>query len=138
MIRAVLDTNILVSNLLSSGPARSIVGVVGTRFHLVLSAAILLEVEDVLKRPRIATRIALTDAERVGYVNALLAISDEIVPGLVVVPDFDPDPKDTHLLACAIESHADYLVTGDASVLNLGSYHATKIITPRAFLDLIA
>jgi predicted nucleic acid-binding protein len=45
------------------------------------------------------------------------------------------DPNDAYLLAMAVASDADYLVTGDrrAGLLGLGSMGRTRIVRPTVF-----
>ena len=47
------------------------------------------------------------------------------------------DPDDDHVLACALESESDFIVTGDKDLLQLGSFEGKPILTPRQFLDLL-
>jgi len=63
------------------------------------------------------------------------ALRIEPMERLDVVPG---DPSDNRFLECAVEGRADYLVSGDAHLLNLGEFRGVKIITPRAFLDRLA
>ena len=45
------------------------------------------------------------------------------------------DPKDDMLLECCIEAKADFLVTGDADLLNIAELPFNlRIVTPRKFL----
>ncbi|MDO8460868.1 MAG: putative toxin-antitoxin system toxin component, PIN family, partial [bacterium] len=44
------------------------------------------------------------------------------------------DPTDNFLLEIAAESQADYLISEDKFVLELGHYQKTKIISPKNFL----
>jgi uncharacterized protein len=44
-------------------------------------------------------------------------------------PDICRDPKDNFLLALSDKGKADYLVTGENDLLNIGEYKKTKIIT---------
>jgi uncharacterized protein len=46
------------------------------------------------------------------------------------------DPKDDFILECATLGNADLIVTGDKDLLALKSYRATRILTPRQYLDL--
>jgi putative PIN family toxin of toxin-antitoxin system len=48
------------------------------------------------------------------------------------------DPKDNMFLELAARARADYLVTGDKDLLVLGSYSATRIITPLEYISLEA
>ena len=43
------------------------------------------------------------------------------------------DREDDAILACALSAEADYLVTGDTDLLELGTFKGIKIITPRDF-----
>jgi predicted nucleic acid-binding protein len=47
------------------------------------------------------------------------------------------DPQDNLFLACALEGHADYVVSGDAHLLEIKYYHGVQIVTPRQFLGLL-
>ena len=46
------------------------------------------------------------------------------------------DPDDDRILACALASGADYLVTGDEDLLVLKQYVGTRILAPRDFESL--
>jgi hypothetical protein len=48
------------------------------------------------------------------------------------------DPKDDFLLSLAIESNANYLITGDNDLLDIKVIHKTKIITMANYLDKIS
>lgn len=49
-----------------------------------------------------------------------------------------PDPKDNFLLALAIDSQAEYLITGDKKdLLDLSPYRGIKIVRLQEFLDII-
>jgi predicted nucleic acid-binding protein len=43
------------------------------------------------------------------------------------------DPDDDLILACALEARADYLVTGDADLLDVKIFKGIQIVTPRNF-----
>ena len=47
------------------------------------------------------------------------------------------DPSDNKFLECALESQADYLITGNTRHFPLKKFHDTRIINPRDFIDLI-
>lgn len=47
------------------------------------------------------------------------------------------DPSDHHhVLACADEAHAQFIVTGDRHLLALGRYRNAKIVSASAFLQI--
>jgi putative PIN family toxin of toxin-antitoxin system len=138
-IRAVLDTNVLVSGLLSDhGPPRQLVDAwLDGRYVLVTSLYQVEELNHVLAYPRIADRLRLADAE-VDLLLAALLSQGEVVAGVLQLPGVTRDPKDDPLVACAVEGRADYLVSGDRDLLDLGEYEGIQIVTPRDFLDLLS
>jgi len=48
------------------------------------------------------------------------------------------DPSDNKFLECAIESRADYIVTGDKHLKRLNEFEGIKIINAREFLDILS
>ncbi len=46
------------------------------------------------------------------------------------------DPDDNKFLECALEGKADYLITSDRHLLELGEFSKTKICKPTQFLKL--
>jgi putative PIN family toxin of toxin-antitoxin system len=134
-VRAVLDTNVLVSSLISEhSPPRQLVDAwLDGRFVLVTSLYQVQEVNHVLSYPRITERIRLENAELEMILAALLTES-EVVPGRLQLPGVTRDPKDDAIVACAQEGGADHLVSGDQDLLVLGEYKGTQVVTPRQFL----
>lgn len=134
MIRVILDTTVLVSGLLFHGVPGEILDRAESSFTLVLSPSILEELARTLRKPKFRRRLAEADIEPL---MVRLRLVSAQVPGRLVVPVFEPDPDDTHILACAAEAQADYLVTGDQALLELRQYGSTTIVSPRSFLDLL-
>ena len=44
------------------------------------------------------------------------------------------DPTDNIFLECAIDGRADYIISGDSHLLNLGEYTGIQILKPKEFL----
>ncbi len=138
MIVAVLDTNVLVSALClpQSLPADLLRRWLAHEFFLVLSEAILEELADVLRRPKIVGRFAMTEEKAAAFASVLRETA-HFVPvtlDLKVVPD---DPKDNHIVACAVEGGAGYLVSGDHHLTELGQYQEVRILSPAQFHALL-
>ena len=134
-MRLVVDTNILVSALLSatSLPARIILLWRAGRFDLLTAAEQLDEFARVTRYPKIRERLTPAVAGRL--VNDLRALAVTLDPLPAV--DVSPDPDDNYLLAIAMAGSADFLVTGDKrDLLGLGAHAGTRIISVRDFLDL--
>lgn len=47
------------------------------------------------------------------------------------------DPLDDMFLECAIEAHAEYIVTGDDHLKKLNEFEGIEIVTPKNFLDIL-
>ncbi len=135
MPRAVLDTNVLVSALISpgGGSARLLVELRSGAFELVLSPLLLLELREVLRRDKF--RRYVLEAEADAYVE--LIRSEGIVrpdPASSLEP-LSADPDDEYLIELARDAQADALVTGDGHLLELQAIIPT--MTPAQFLELL-
>ena len=78
----------------------------------VVSQALLDELDEVWRRPRLIQRINPDDAERL--LEQLRFRSDMVE--LATVPPRCRDPKDHPVLATAIDGEADVIVTGDSDL----------------------
>jgi putative PIN family toxin of toxin-antitoxin system len=138
-MRAVLDTNVLVSAVLSdAGPPGSILRAWRKgSFQIVLSLPLLRELEAVLSRPRIVKRLGWSEVERTAFVVAL-GESAMIVTPSEEVKLIDADPADNRVLEAAAEAGADYIVSGDRHLLDLGSYERIEIVTPVRFAAVLS
>jgi uncharacterized protein len=138
MIRAVLDTSVLISALITpKGPSGALLDAAERGvFVLCLSPPILAETLDVLTRdPKFRARYQVDAAQAQGFCDGLLQIA-ELVADLPDLTGAVVDPKDDAILATALAARAGYLVTGDQKhLLPLGAYEGIEIVTPRAFLD---
>lgn len=138
MIRAVLDANVLVSAILSptGTPARLVALWRAERFTVVVSDALLREIYEVLHYPKLLVRHGWSEAQMRAFVGELAHYAIR-TPGALTLTVIEDDPADNRYLECAIEGAADFLVTGDGLLLNLGAYQGVTMLTPRAFLDLL-
>jgi putative PIN family toxin of toxin-antitoxin system len=135
--RAVVDTHVLVSGVIAphGAPRRILEAWHADQFTLVTSEPIVAEVARVLRDPRIRDRYSLTEDDVATVVDSLR--TDKVVAGLYEVQR-SVDPADDMFLACALEGLAEYVVSGDRHVLEIGSYHDVLIVTPRHFAALLA
>jgi len=137
-IRAVVDTNVLVSGLVSEGgpPSEIVDAWLEGRYTLVTSPYMVEELVHVLSYPRIRDRLRLEKDELEAILIALLAQA-QVAPGQLCLPGVTRDPKDDAVVACAIEGEADVIVSGDQDLLTLGTYEGIEVITPRQFTELL-
>ena len=140
MPRAVLDSSVLISAFLTPGgvPGRVLDAAERGGFTLCLSGEILAETTTVLLRePKLQARYAYDPTAVEEFCDGLAATADLAaeLPQLQAVPG---DPKDDMVVATAVATEADYLVTGDRRhLLALGTYEQIRIVTPREFLELL-
>jgi len=142
MIKAVLDTNIIVRGHISpyGAPAAVLEAFYGESYVWVTSPFIIREIDEVLRRPniRILTRMSLTDIDE--FVN-LLWLETEVVPGMFKIEKIELDPTDDKFIAAAFEGRADYIVTEDAlHLLPIKEYrlidHIVRLVTASGFLNI--
>ena len=138
MIRAVLDANVTVSAILNAQgtPGRILDAWRNEHFQLLMSDAILEEIERVLHYPKIAKRHQWSLAQIQQFLTLLADIAS-LTPDDLELSVIADDPEDNRYLECAVEGHANYIVSGDQDLLQLGTYHGIQIVTPRAFLDVL-
>jgi putative PIN family toxin of toxin-antitoxin system len=137
MLKVVFDTNVFVSSLLvkEGRPARVLDAWRDQQYLLVISPAIIAEIQTTLNYPRIRRKYAITDEEVEGL-RSLLEQDALLVPGDAQVTGAIPeDPADERVLACAVEAGADFIVSGDRHLLNLETYQGIPILTIRTFLE---
>ncbi len=136
MIKVVIDTNLLISYLLTKGETISkLLNHWRERdFILLTSPEILAELEKALDYPHL--KIKITKEEREALLAELRSDAEQ-VPGQLVIPPVSRDPKDDKFIACAVEGNADYIVSGDNDLLDLEEYQRIGIIRAREFITML-
>lgn len=136
-MRVVLDTNILVSAVITSAgnPAAIVNAWLDGKFTLLTCAAHVDELRATLQKPRVAQLIKPHEAGRL--VNQIRKLAEDV--GKLPAVERSSDPMDDFLLAMSEAGNADYLVTGDRSgLLALDRHKATRIVSASDFAALFA
>jgi len=139
MIRAILDTNVLVSAVIKKGgKPYQIISQALTRFEWLTCAFILHELVEVLGRKHIQTkyRSRVTPKRCDRFLEMARTIAT-VVEVKTDVPAVAADSKDNPVLACAKDGLANYVVTGDPHLLSLDVFEGIKIVTPAQFLEIL-
>jgi putative PIN family toxin of toxin-antitoxin system len=132
-IRVVLDTNVLVSGLLFTGPPSRLASLWrGHRIVLLLSKAVFIEYLRVLAYPK----FKLSGEEIKALVDEYVLPFAEMVTVVETPAIIREDPADDKFLALAAAGRARYIVSGDNHLLALREYRRVKIVTAREFLNL--
>lgn len=132
MVRVVVDTNVLVSALMSSGKSRTLIVKMLKAHTLVLSSQMLAELADVLARDKFKISNSQIDRYLAFMVSACEIVKDQ--PRFKVVIE---DPDDDVVLNVAYEGKAVYLVTGDKHLLARNRFKRTKIVTVNQMLEML-
>src|SRR5688572_23011965 len=83
------------------------------------------ELSDVLNRKKFSKYFPSEYIERVLQIHELATDHFDIT----TIPDIVSDPKDNYLFALCRSSNADFFITGDKLLLDVGKYNDTKILT---------
>ena len=112
MRRVVLDTNILVAGLRSrEGASFAVLGLVAAgRLTPLVTTALFLEYEDVLRRPEHMNVVGLAPVQLDRFLAEFAALSEPVDVHFVWRPQL-ADMKDELVLEAAINGRADALVT---------------------------
>lgn len=138
MLKVVLDTNQLVSSLLSTrGLQRHLIDAWRQRtFLLLLVPGQIDEVAEILNRPKIKKKYRIDPRDREAFLQ-LLRLDTVLLPHMAA-PGVCRDPDDDYLLGCAAAGEVGYLVTGDKDLLAVGRYRDVAILSARDFLVILA
>ena len=129
-MRVVLDSNVYVSAALSvEGHSRSILELAEKGlFEISIADSITDEIERILKQ-----KLRWPQGKIGPWMSYIQSVTDRVQPHQRVQDCIDPD--DNHILECALEAHAEIIVTGDSHLLELHPFRGIKILTPRQFLE---
>ncbi len=133
MARAVLDTNVFVSALISGGKPRELLRKgIANELTIVTSKEILGELVSVLSRPV----FDMNEDEIRRIIIDIIQISEIITPTskFIVVKE---DPDDDIFLNVAYDGRADYIVSGDKHLLLLGEFKGAKIVSVKEMLNIL-
>ncbi len=134
MIRAVVDTNVIVSGLLFGGLPYKIVRAAMVRKYTWVTSPILIdEIERVMSYPK----FGLSNSEATALTAPLFSIAEIVVP-VKTISAIERCPADNRVLECAVEGKCSVIVSGDRrDLLSLKHFQHTEILTARQFLERI-
>ena len=134
MIRAVLDTSVLIRYLIK--PSAAVKELIeecwlGEQIQMVTAPELIEELEGVLERDYIQALVRPEEGQ--APLDAIYQRA-EILPSLGNVPSYTCDPKDDKFAACALAGAADHIVTEDKDILVLQALGGVRMVTPYDFV----
>lgn len=139
-MRALLDANVYISYLLSTStasPPRVVVeAALDGAYELLFTPGVIDEVRrKTSTKPYLARRISQTQVDEIEREIAVIAkvVSELSEP----FPEVGRDRKDDYLFAHAVAGQADYLVSGDTGVQNVGQIGNVRIMSPAEFVQVL-
>ncbi len=132
MVRAVIDTNVLISALIHDGKPRKLILELLNRHTVILSRQMLAELADVAGRDKF--HVTGSQVER--FLSIMVKMA-KIVPDNALFKEVAYDPDDDVVLNAAYAGKADYIVTGDKHLLTLNNFKKTKIVTVNQMLEIL-
>ena len=138
MLRAVVDTNILVSGFISplSYPREIEKRWRNEQFALFTSPQIIDEIRRVLYLPRIRQKYSLSESDIRAFILAI-TYKASCTAGSLILSGVAPDPGDDKIISCAVEAQADFIVTGDKKFQQLEEYQKIRIINAESFIKIL-
>jgi len=138
MLKVILDSNILASATISNkgNPAKILFSWRQKKFELIVTEKIMQEAWRVLFYQRVRAISYLSKQE---VTDLLLELQNGsiLIPTTLDLKVIEKDPTDDKYIIAAVEGQADYIVSGDQHLLELGSYENIKIVSPKEFLEIL-
>ncbi|MEA5476860.1 putative toxin-antitoxin system toxin component, PIN family [Pseudanabaena galeata UHCC 0370] len=134
-LRLVIDTNILISGLMSvNSLPQQVFDYATSQAILLMSDEVQSEIENVLSRPKLQKYITLE--RRTKFLSELSQQVERVTINQQIRAC--RDPKDDKFLDLAVCGEANYIITGDADLLDLHPFQNISIIKAASFLTAIA
>jgi hypothetical protein len=135
MQKVIFDTNVLISALIQKSYPFLILNsiILENKSDVCISEELYEEYLDVIHRPKFSKYPDfLNNAELILTKLNELAIMYYPLTKVEVLKD----KNDNKILELALESSADYIITGNTKDFTLKEFHGTKIISPKEFWEL--
>jgi len=125
----VFDTNVLIAAIITEGICSKLLHRARAgEFSLISCPFILKELRRILSK-----KFRLGQDELALAIETMSEVFSQVLDHSLKIKDICRDAADDNIIACAVAAKADYLVTGDADLLELKIYQGVRIITPRDF-----
>ena len=128
--RIIIDTNLWISFLISNQYNQLDFLISSKKCTFIFSQDLLDEFLEVASRPKLRSYFSNSDIESLLEIISEYSEFIEVISKIV----FLQDGKDDFLLSLAVDGEADYLITGDKELIEVGKFNKTEIISMSEFL----
>jgi len=132
-MKAVLDTNVLIASVISTGVSHEVV-VAGYQgeYQIVVSQATVAEFRNTLRKYPGKFQL---DTDEIETEMRTLQYFAEFVDPDEKISAVDPDPDDDKFLEAAVAGGVDYLVSEDSHLLDLETFRGIDIVDTETFYE---
>ncbi len=136
VLQIILDTNILVAAFRSQRGAANLFldKLDDPRWQVNVSTPLLLEYEDVLKRPEMSDFISEDDVDI--FLDGLCSIAENY-DIFYLWRLLAKDPNDAFILELAVRANADFIITYNKKDFPAAADFDIKLVTPKEFLEFV-
>ena len=131
--RIIVDTNLWISFLIGKRLSALSRLLLSGRIVIVMSTGLMDEIMEVASRPKFAKYFAPTALPLLTNFFRRYAVFYE----LEKIPARCRDPKDDYLLELAVASDADFLISGDSDLTDMGTIRHTRIVSYTELLQIL-
>lgn len=132
-LKVVFDTNVLISAWLWEGnESKLIESVEEGIIHGYSSKQLIEELCRTFRYPKFNL-----SQDEVGSIRSYYLLLFKIVRPKQTISIILEDPEDNRVLECALEAKADYIVSGNHHLLNLGEFRGIKIVKAAELLKIL-
>jgi len=136
-LRVVLDTNLVISALFWGGtPGKVLRELVGRGVPILISQAMLAELQATLEKPRFASRLEAHGRTSADILEEYVRLTQRVDSEPVSTSSLR-DPKDLIILEAALGGKASHIVSGDRDILTLVSYQDIDILSASQLLSFL-
>lgn len=136
-MRVVLDTNVILSAFLWQAGLKPVYEAVRSgRLTPLFTPATWDEIVRALHYPKLTRQLQRLSISPEEVVQVVASRAEFLIPR-ERISVIAADPADNHVLACAVEGRAVYIVSGDAHLRALGSFRGIPIVRPAVFVRIL-
>jgi putative PIN family toxin of toxin-antitoxin system len=107
------------------------------KYVIVLSPEIVKEILEVINRPELHRRFPeMAELPRLDLVLSKLEEADVVEP--LERLEVCRDPQDNKFFECAVAARADYIVSEDRDILDVGEYRGIRMVSATEFLEILS